>query len=104
MSLTSKVIRIVVYPWGLDASTMWKTSTPWLNNLIYFRHLVCNDSGQDEGCPHPSCDGVKDHQLEEDSACPWKSGTCFYCAHSDCQKSHPKCDGLTYDERNKAKP
>lgn len=52
----------------------------------------------EEGCGHPECDAL-DH--EDDGACPWKSGTCFYCAYSDCQKFHPKCDGLTYDERNK---
>lgn len=54
-----------------------------------------------EACRHPSCDATYGHADEEDSACPWHSGNCWYCDYGDCQKSHPKCDGLTYDQRNK---
>lgn len=52
-----------------------------------------------EGCGHPECDAMVH---KDGGACPWKSGTCSYCARSDCQKSHPKCDGLTYEQRNKS--
>lgn len=58
------------------------------------------DGDSSKPCDHPSCDATYGHADAEDSACPWHSGSCWYCGYSDCMKSHPKCDGSTYKERN----
>lgn len=56
---------------------------------------------EEEGCPDPSCDLMADHRADG-GACPYHCGNCYYCDRSDCEKSHPECDGLTYDERNES--
>lgn len=53
-----------------------------------------------EGCPNPKCDAL-DHQ--DGTHCPFICGNCWWCGLSDCDNSTDKCDGLTYDERNKGK-
>jgi hypothetical protein len=55
--------------------------------------------GKERGCPHPSCD-LMDGHTADGGICPYHCGNCHYCDYSDCQKSHPKCDGLTYEQRN----